>query len=132
MIKKINNKFEAGFSLVEIIVSISVILVIFSLLILEIDALSISKKQRYEYIASQIANNQIETLRATSYDSLPSSGTISDSQLSQLPSGAGSFTVSDYPDYTNLKQLSVTVTWNDGASKSFVITSLVGGQGINQ
>lgn len=119
------NKIQSGFSLIEVIISLSILLVIFSLIILEVDALAISKKKRYEYIASQIAKNQMESLRATPFDNFPSSGTISDLMLSEIPSSSGSFTVLDYQNFYGLKELSVTVNWNDGQNKSLDRKSVV-------
>jgi Tfp pilus assembly protein PilV len=130
---KKRDSVQSGFSLVEVIISLFFVFTIFMLLILEINALSITKKQRFEYIASQVANNQMESLRATSFSNLPASGTISDPLLSQIPSGAGSFSVLDYPNYNGMKEISVTITWSDGtSSKSFTITTLASAQGINQ
>ena len=122
---------QAGMSLVEIIISMFLILILFSLLIMEFGTLSISRGQRYENIAYHVANKQMESLRSTSFSSLPSSGTISDSLLEQIPSGSGSFNVNDYPDYTGLKELVVTVTWSDGTSKSVVLTTIAGNGGLN-
>ena len=122
---------QSGMSLIEIIVSIFIILVIFNLCLMEINALTISKKQRHENIAYHIANKKMEDLRATPFASLPSSGTISDLQLTQIPSGSGNFTVNNYTGYTGVKELVVTVNWSDGNSKSVVIKTLAGNGGIN-
>jgi hypothetical protein len=92
---------------------------------------TITKKLRYENLAYHVANKQMETLRSTSFDSLPASGSISDSMLSQIPQGAGSFTISDSGTYSGLKELTVTVTWNDGIAKQVDIYSLAGSGGIN-
>src|SRR5262245_26124588 len=95
-----NANLQKGFTLVEVIVSTIVILVVFELCFLEVTALQISKKQRYEDVAYQVANKKMEQLRATSFSSLPSSGTITDALLSQIPSGIGNFTVvSGYSGY---------------------------------
>ncbi|MBX4201074.1 type II secretion system GspH family protein [Candidatus Parcubacteria bacterium] len=126
-----STKKQRGTSLVEIIIVIFLVSILFELCFMEAKALGISHKQRYEDIAYHVANKEMETLRSTAFDSLPGSGTISDPMLAQIPSGAGDFTVADYPGYTNLKKLTVTVNWNDGANKSVVLTTLAGGGGIN-
>ena len=123
---------EQGFSLIEIIVSLFLILVLFSLCLFEVSTLNISRKQRYENIAYHVANKQMEDLRATPFLSLPSSGTISDPQLSQIPSGAGSYTVADYAGYSGMKKIIVTVTWNDGNSNSVAMQTLATAGLINQ
>lgn len=122
---------KRGVSLVEVLIITFLVLILFDLCFMAVGALAISKKQRYEDIAYHVANKQMETLRATSFSSLPSSGSISDALLVQIPSGAGNFTVADYDGYAGLKELTVTVTWNDGASKSVVIKTLAGEGGIN-
>lgn len=125
------KKKQSGMSLVEVIVSMFLIIILFSLLIVEFGTLSISKKQKYENIAYHVANKQMEDLRLTPITSLPSSGTISDSLLQQIPSGTGNFTVSNYSGYSGLKELVVTVTWNDGGYGSVILKTLAGSGGLN-
>lgn len=120
-----------GFTLVEVIVSMFIILILFDLLVIEINALKVSQKQRYENIAYHIANKKMESLRGTSFAGLPSSGNISDTQLTLIPSGAGTYAISDYAGYSGLKEFVVTVTWNDGANKSVVLKTLAGLGGLN-
>jgi len=127
---KIKSK-QSGMSLVEVIVSMFLILILFSLLIMEFGALSISKGQKYENIAYHVANKQMETLRSTPFSSLPSSGAISDTLLNEIPSGSGSFSVTDHPDYDGLKEMVVTVTWSNGGSKSVVLKTISGSGGLN-
>jgi len=122
---------ESGFSIIEVIVALCLVLVVFALCIIEFGALQTSQKQRYEDVAYQVANKQMEALRATAFASLPASGTISDTSLSQIPSGAGSFTAASYSGYSGMKEIVVTVTWNDGSSKSVVLRTLAQSGGIN-
>lgn len=126
------QKTDKGFILVEIIISIFLILILFELLIMEAGVLLVSKSQRYENIAYHIANKQMESLRATEFSTLLSSGVISDSLLAQIPSGSGSFSVSDHLTYNGLKELEVRVTWNDGGDKSVVLKTIAGRGGLNQ
>ncbi len=123
---------QKGFSLVEIIVGLSLVLVLFAMAMIQVSMLGISKKQRYEDIAYHVANKQMEDLRATPFASLAASGTISDSQLSQIPSGAGNYTVTDYSGYSGMKKIVVTVTWNDGVAESTALQTLVTSGLINQ
>ncbi len=131
MIHNSSKNSQGGFSLIEVIISMFILFVLFDLLIMEINLLKISQKQRYENIAYHIANQQMENLRATPFASLPSSGNISNAQLLQIPSGAGNYTVNDYSGYSGMKELVVTVIWNDTISKSVVIKTLAGSGGIN-
>ncbi len=125
------KKFQSGMSLIEIIICLCIILIIFDLCLAEVSSLNISRKQRYEDIAYHIANKQMETLRATVFASLPGSGNISDSSLQQIPSGSGNFTVNSYSLYSGMKEIIVTVSWNDGKGESVVLKTLAGTGGIN-
>jgi len=132
MKKKLHSlNLQSGMSFIEVIVVLFIIIVLFDISLIEANALSIMKKQRYENIAYHIANKQMEDLRATTFTSLPGSGTILDPLLSQIPSGSGNFTVNDYSGYSGIKELITTVTWNDGIPKSVVIKTLAGNGGIN-
>ena len=118
-------------SLIEVVISMFMIAVLFVFYTAALNTVALSKKLRFENLAYHVANKQMEVLRDTAFSSLPSSGTISDSQLSQIPSGAGSYTISSYPGYGGMKEIVVTVIWNDGIAKSVVLRTLAGSGGIN-
>lgn len=122
---------QSGMSLIEIIISIFLVLIIFDLCLMEVNVLTISRKQRYENIAYHIAKKQMESLRTASFDSLPESSAISDPMLNEIPSGSGNFTISDYPGYSGIKEIVVTVNWNYDGNKSATIKTLAGRGGIN-
>ena len=90
-----------------------------------------SRKMRYENLAYHIANKQMEVLRTTTFDSLPPSNSFADALLSQLPSSSANFTVTDHATYTGVKELVVTVGWNDGIARTVVLRTLAGSGGIN-
>lgn len=119
-------------TLIEIIIVMGLVSILFTLVFLEAQMLTISRGQRYEDIAYHVANKKMEELRSADFSSLPSSGTISDPQLSSIPSGAGSFTITNYQSYTGMKQLTVTVTWSNNGSKSVTLNTLAGDGGLNQ
>lgn len=122
---------QSGMSLIEVIISMGMLAV---LLILYAGALNIvahTKKLKYENLAYHVASKQMEELRATPFASLPASGSISDAMLSQIPSGNGTFTTADYASYSGMKEITVTVTWNDGKSKQFQLKTLASAEGIN-
>jgi hypothetical protein len=126
-----HNKNQVGISLIEVVVSIFMIFVLVVFYASALNTVALNRKLRYENLAYHIANKQMETLRNTSYNSLPPNGVIVDTQLSQIPSGAGSFTVTDYPGYSGVKEIVVTVTWNDGINKQTELKTLAGLAGIN-
>jgi len=122
---------QSGVSLIEVIISMFMLSVLLVFYISALNTVALTRKLRYENLAYHAANKQMEVLRDTAYASLPASGTISDPMLAQIPSGAGSFTVSNYPGYGGMKELVVTVTWNVGVAKSVVLRTLAGSGGIN-
>jgi len=122
---------QSGMSLIEVIVAMVMLASLVALYAAAINTLTVSRRQRYEDLAYHVANTQMETLRATSFASLPSSGTISNSLLSSIPSGSGSFTVVDYPGYSGMKEMTVTVSWTDNKSRSVTLKTLAGSGGIN-
>jgi len=124
-------KKQSGFTLIEGVVSLFMIAVMLVLYSAALNTLTLTRKLRYENVAYHIANKQMETLRNTVFASLPTSGTISDALLSQIPSGAGDFTTSDYGSFSNVKEIVVTVTWNDGLAREVVLQTLAGSGGIN-
>ena len=125
------NRYQEGSSLIEVIVSLFMEAVLLIVYASALQVTTITKKLRYETLAYHVANKQMETLRAIDFDSLPASGAIADSMLSLIPSGAGSFTVIDSGSFSGLKELAVTVTWNDGVAKQVDVYTLAGSGGIN-
>ncbi|OGE88903.1 MAG: hypothetical protein A3J07_04430 [Candidatus Doudnabacteria bacterium RIFCSPLOWO2_02_FULL_49_13] len=128
-IKKTNR--ESGISLIEVVISMFILVTLLAFYTSALNTVAQSRKQRYEDLAYRVANKQMESLRATTYVSLPPSGAVSDSMLNQIPSGAGSFTVADYAGYTGIKEITVTVTWTDGIAKQLQLKTLAGNGGIN-
>ncbi len=96
-----------------------------------LNTLKLNEIVRDKEIALRIAQNKMEELRNTSYSSLPSSGTFSDSLLSSLPSSSGNITVSNYD--TNIKQVSVIVQWHRPGTQStsdITLTTLIVSGGL--
>lgn len=125
------NTYQAGMTLIEVVISMFMISVLLVFYISALNSVALTRKQTYRDIAYHAANKQMEVLRNTAYASLPPSGAISDSLLAQIPSGAGNYTVDAYPGFSGMKELVVTVTWNDGQAKSVVLKTLAGTGGIN-
>jgi prepilin-type N-terminal cleavage/methylation domain-containing protein len=122
---------QRGISLIEIIICMFMIGVLFALYTAAINTVAHTKKLRYDNLAYHVANKKMEELRATSYASLPASGTIVDAMLSQIPSGSGSFTTIDHAGFSGLKEITVTVSWDDGQAKQVQLKTLAGSGGIN-
>ncbi len=136
MKKKLHSTFHiphstSGMSLIEVVISMFVLVTLLAFYTSALSTVAGSRKQRYEDLAYHVANKEMEDLRALPYANLPPAGVISDSMLAQIPSGAGAFTVTDYPGFSGIKEIVVTVTWTDGIAKSVVVKTLAGTGGIN-
>lgn len=135
MIQKTKNKFfvhQGGLSLIEVMISMGILVALFALYTAALNTMNATKSLRFENVAYHVANKKMEELRGTAFTSLPSSGTINDSMLSQIPSGAGSFAVANYVSYSGMKEITVIVTWTErGINKQFELKTLAGSGGIN-
>ncbi len=98
-----------GFSLVEVVVSIGIMGVALLAVGTLTHTIPLSQQTRYETLALAIANHEVEGLRTGGYSTVPASGTFTSSDMSALPSGAGTLMVSDYNAKT--KQVTVSVSW---------------------
>lgn len=117
-----NNHFKLkkGFSLVEVVISIFVVLALIGVLLTTSSSFLTSRNSNLQQIANEIGTREIERLRNIAYDSLPGSGTISDSDLSKLPQGTATRTITTYQGDTDIKQVSVNITWNLGSTPKSV------------
>ncbi len=120
------NPGQAGYSIVEVLITLFIISAILLLYESALQSVALSENTKNQEIALRIAKNKLESLRGAGYDALPASGTFTDTSMSTIPSGAGSISVVDYN--TKLREVDVTVTWRrKGAStdSSIVLTTLV-------
>ena len=122
---------NSGMSLIEVVISMFLISVLLVFYVAALNTVALSRKQRYADIAYHVANKEMEILRSTSYASLPASSTFSDSQLAAIPSGAANYTISNYSGFAGMKEMVVTVVWNDGSARQVVLKTLAGSGGIN-
>jgi prepilin-type N-terminal cleavage/methylation domain-containing protein len=123
---------QKGVTLIEIVVSLMLVGGLVVLFATTINISLMTKRLRNENLAYHIASAQIESMRAMFLDSLPPSGSFSDPNLGQLPSGAANFTVTNHGTYTGVKEIIVTVNWNDGKARSISVRTLAGEGGINR
>ncbi len=101
----------AGYTLIEILVSIFIIGIFFILLQVAANTTLLNRAVRNREVALRIANTEIENLRALPYGSLPESGSFSSPLLNSLSKGAANRAVSDFNSQT--KQLVATVSWKE-------------------
>lgn len=121
-----NRKSQEGFSIIEILITLFIVVVMLMLYQTALDSVFLTKNSSDESIALRIANHEMESLREAGYANLPASGTFSDSLLSTIPSGTATMTISTYNAKT--KQADVTVTWqerNTSDTHSVTVTTLI-------
>ena len=124
---------QTGFSLIEMILVVFVVIAIGALVANLPSSLKLVGSQKKESIAKDIASKKVEDLRSQAFVNLINGTTpIIDSRLSGLPSGAGNITVSDCPatvgknSEINIKQVDVDVTWvESGTNKNVKVTTLI-------
>lgn len=106
----------AGFTLIEVLITIFVVGVLVALYGVGVMTTSLTREAAHQDLALHAASQQLESLRMGGYAALPASGSFSNSQVTQLPSGAGTTTVSVLNAKT--KQVVVTVSWQEGSRGS--------------
>ena len=131
--KKLKSYKLQAFSLIEVLIGLGIVLITLTILGVVINTVPLTKNARYQSTAYHIAAKEVEILRNTSFASLPGSGSFSGTGLSSLPSGSGSLTVVNYQSSTDIKQITVTVSWNDrGTTRSVTLETLIGSGGLSQ
>ncbi len=128
-----HNHNQDGISLIEVIISMFMVVVLFVLYMAALNMVATLKKVANEDIAYHIANKQMEALREIPFATLQgTTGTISDPQLSKLPSASGTYAASKYAPMSGMVEIVVTVNWTDAAGgKQVVLQTLAGNGGIN-
>lgn len=125
------NSEPAGFSLIEIVLSLFVILAIVTILLTTSATYSTSRRSNLQGIAGKIATRQIETLRNTAYESLPQSGAFLDPEVSKLPNSTANQTFTNYESSTDIKLATIQVSWTEGGiSKSITMDTLIYRNGL--
>ncbi len=109
-----------GFTLPEILLAIAMLSGVVVLYGAMANISFLSTDVGHKDIALNIAAHKIEELKATSYASLPASGTFTEPGLSELPGASASFTVSDYNADT--KTITVSVSWQPQGKTARTIT----------
>jgi prepilin-type N-terminal cleavage/methylation domain-containing protein len=124
---------QKGFSVIEVVVSLFMLGVILLVYAAANNTLILNRIAKHQQLAYRIAANELESIRALPYASIPSSGPFSDTLMTNLPSGSGALATSVYDSRT--KQIVVTVTWREpGTSidKTESVTTLITEGGLGQ
>jgi type II secretory pathway pseudopilin PulG len=121
-----------GFTLIEIIISLALIMVTLVLFGAAMMNLPLIKHSRGQNIAYHAAAAEIELLRNTNFASLPVSGPFTNSGLANLENASGSLAISNYEGNAMIKKIIVTVTWyEESAAKTITLETLISNNGLN-
>ena len=127
------KKTQSGFTLIEVLMTLLILGIMMIMFQLVSNSVILNKYNRYKEIALRVAENQIQSLRTTSYASLPASGSFNNSLLSSIPSGAGTMTLTQVQ--TGLTQAVVTVTWRNPsttANQQIVLSTYIWQYGLGK
>ncbi len=116
MATKINLQSQKGFTIVEVLVTIFLIVTSLMLYQATTKAVLFNRTAKYKEVALRIADKKLQSIRATAFASIPASGTFSDSLLNDIPDGAGTITVTALNLYT--KDVKVKVSWTNPQTRT--------------
>ena len=128
-----------GFSLIEMLLSVLVILALISILFAAAGTFKHTLRSNNQTLATKIATRQIETLKKNGFDALPSLGSsfVSDSDLAKLPSGQEQQIVSVYPSNcapscsNDIRQIKITVSWTEqGGTRNLILETVMSKNGL--
>lgn len=125
-------------TLVEILVALSITVVsVLALYAVFTSSMRINLHTKYKATAYHIASQEMEIIRSTAFSSLsnqnkgPFIGTVSG--LEKLPSPTTELTIENYQGDSNIKKVTVDVSWQqETTSKKVNLVTLVSRQGLNQ
>ena len=121
-----------GFSLLEIIIAMALLLVTVLVFGIAVNALPLTKGARNQNIAYHIAEKKLEELRNTPFAILPAGGSFADPDLANLPGGMASLTLQDHQGSSEIKEVNITVTWDDySGPRSVILDTLISQIGLN-
>lgn len=132
-------KQESGVSLIESLLVVVVIGVLVFLLASIPNSLMLITKSRHASLAREIAVKQIEDKKTINYTNLVNDNSpVNDTRLSLLPQSGGTVVVEDClvaicTNGEHIKQITVTVNWQDNnKSQEVILKTMIGEGGINQ
>lgn len=124
---------KEGFSLIELIIALALILVAIMIFGVALSSLPLTKTARDQNIAYHIAAGKFEELRNTPFADLPASGSFTDAGFVELRTPTGNLVIVNYEGSTFIKKATVTVSWEElGQTKSVVLETLISENGLNQ
>lgn len=132
---------QRGVSLIELILVVMAVAFLTLLLANLPSSVSSINKSRHTSLAKNIAGKKIESFRGQTFSTLLNeTNSFTDPSLNKLPDGTAFYEVSPCPEDVcsielteKIKQLKVTVEWNEsGDSKKVELITLIGEGGLGQ
>ena len=126
---------QHGFTLIELVVALGIILLTVFVFGIAVSSLPLTRSASNRNIAYHAAGQKIEEMRNTPFAFLPSSGTFTYAILSELASSTAQLTMSSYSGYdiNSIKQAVVNITWyENGTWQSVQLNTLISSTGLNQ
>lgn len=122
---------KRAFTLLEIVLSIFLVLAIIMMLLSVSSTYISSRNSNLRSIADKIESSQIETLRKMNFDSLPTSGSFTNPDLTKLPQSTATQTLTNYQNSPDIKQVTIQVNWIENkATKSISTNTLIYRNGL--
>ena len=124
-------KHKHGFSLIEILLSIFIIIALISVLLTTSASYYQTHRSNLQQLAMSIASKQMETLRNTDFASLPATGSFTDSDLSKLPQATTTRTITNYQSNPKIKLVTLKVNWVESqVTKNIQLETLISETGL--
>jgi|SRR3989344_7998232 len=131
------NRFHLrpGFSYVEILLSLFLIIALIAILLTTSTAYIHSRRTNLQTIATKMASCEIERLRKLAFASLPANNGAFDASctadLSKLPSSSTLRTVTNYGGNSKIKQFTTQVNWTEkGLTQEIKLETLISENGL--
>src|SRR3972149_10666271 len=131
------RRWRPGFSYVEILLSMFLILALIAILLTTSTVYIHSRRTNLQTMATKMASCEIERLRKlnfTSVSTLPPSGTFDAScttDLSKLPAGTTLRLVADFGSNPKIKQITTAVSWTEkGLAQQIKLETLISENGL--
>lgn len=114
IMRLVQNK--KGSTLIEVLVSITVLAVTFVIFQATINAVFLNRESQHRELALRAAKTELDNVRSVPFASIPTSSSFSNSLLNSLPENAAIRTVTTINSTT--KQIDVVVSWREPTAKN--------------
>ena len=129
--KQTNNR-NSGFTMIELMLSLALLFVTLVIFTAALGTLPLIKNTKNQNIAYHVAADKLEQFRNLDFAALPLSGGFADPALDQLESASADFAINDYEGSSQIKRVTVTVSWLEAqAAKNVVLETLISDTGLN-